>query len=54
MQKDMTLKDKLPRLLGAQYATAEEWRTSSRRKEEFKPKQKQRPVVDVTGNESTV
>ena len=41
MQKDRTLKDKLPRPVGAQYATAEEWRNSSRRNEETKLKQKQ-------------
>ena len=54
-QKDMTLKDDLPpRLVGAQYATGEEWRNSSRRKEEAEPKWKQRPVVDVSGGESKV
>jgi len=42
-QKDMTLKDELPRSVGAQYATGEEWINSSRRNEETKPKQKQRP-----------
>ena len=46
-QKDMTLKDELPRLVGAQYATGEEWRNNSRENEETEPKQKQRPVVDV-------
>ena len=39
-QKDMTLKDELPRLVGAQYATGEEWRNNSRRNEEMEPKQK--------------
>ena len=48
-QKDMTLKDELPRLVGAQYATGEEWRNNSRENEETEPKQKQRPVVDVDG-----
>ena len=48
----MTLKDELPRLVGAQYATGEEQRNCSRRNEEMGPKQKQCPVVDVTGNES--
>ena len=48
-QKDMTLKDWLPRLEGAQYATGEEQRNSSRKNEEAEPKQKQGPVVDVTG-----
>ena len=46
-QKDMTLKDELPRSVGAQYATGEEWRNSSRKNEEMEPKQKQHPVVDV-------
>ena len=53
-QKDMTLKDELPRLVGAQYATGEEWRDNSRKNEEREPKQKQRPVVDVTGDGSKV
>ena len=48
-QKGMTLKDELPRSVGAQYATGEEWRNSSRKNEEAEPKQKQGPVVDVTG-----
>ena len=46
-QKDRTLKDEIPRLVGAQYATGEEWRNSSRRNEVAEPKQKQHPVVDV-------
>ena len=50
----MTLKDELPRSVGAQYATGEEWRNNSRNNEEAEPKQKQRPVVDVTGNGSKV
>ena len=50
----MTLKDELPRLIGAQYATGEEWRNNSRNNEEKKPKQKQHPVVDVTGDGSQV
>ena len=53
-QKYMTLKDELPRLLGAQYAMGEEWRNISRKNEETEPKQKQQPVVDVTGDESKV
>ena len=53
-QKDMTLKDEFPRLLGAQYATREEQRNSSRRNEEAEPKQKLHPVVDVSGGESKV
>ena len=51
-QKDMTLRDEFPRSLGAQYATGEEWRNSSRRNEEAEPKQQ--PVVDVTGDGSEV
>ena len=51
-QKDKMLKDDLPRLVGAQYATGEEWRNSSRRNEEAEPKQQ--PVVDVTGDGSKV
>ena len=53
-QKDMTLVDELPRLVGAQYATGEEWRNNSRKNEETKPKLKQHPVVDVTGDGSKV
>ena len=53
-QKDMTLKDELPMLVGAQYPTGEEQRNSSRRKEEAEPNWKQRPVVDVSGGESKV
>ena len=53
-QKDRTLKDELPRSVGAQCATGEEQRNSSRRNEETEPKSKQRPVVDVSGGESTV
>ena len=53
-QKDMTLKDELPRLVGAQYATGEEWRNNSRKNEEMEPKQKQHPVVDMTGDGSKV
>ena len=49
-QKDMILKDELPRSVDAQYATGEEWRNSSRKNEEMKLKQKQHPVVDVTGD----
>ena len=44
----MTLKDELPRLVGAKYATGEEWRNSSKKNEEMEPKQKQRPIADVT------
>ena len=51
-QKDMTLKDELSRSVGAQHATGEERRNSSRRNEEAEPKQKYHPVVDVSGGES--
>ena len=50
-QKDMTLKDELPRLVGAQHATGDQCRTNSRKSEETKPKQKH-PFVDVTGDGS--
>ena len=53
-QKDMTLKDELPRSVGAQYATGEEWRNNSRKNGEMEPKQKQCPAVDVTGDGSKV
>ena len=49
-QKDRTLKDELPRLVGAQQVTGEEQRNSSRKNEEAEPKQKQHPVVDGTGD----
>ena len=49
-QKDRTLKDELPRFVGAQYATGEQWRNNSRKNEEMEPKWKQHPVVDVTGD----
>ena len=51
-QKDMTLKDELHRSVGAQYATRDQWRNNSRKKEETEPKQKQHPIVDVTGDRS--
>ena len=50
----MTLKDELLRSIRAQYATGEEWKNSSRKKEEAQPKQKQHPVVDVTGDGSKI
>jgi len=53
-QKDMTLKDEIHRSVHAQYATGEEWRNSSRKSEEAKPKWKQCPLVDVTGNRNKV
>ena len=53
-QKDRTLKDELPRSVGAQYATGDQWRTNYRKNEGMKPKQKQHPVVDGTGDRSKV
>ena len=53
-QKDRTLRDELPRLVGAQYATGKEWINESRKNEEMEPNQKQHPVVDVTGYVSKV
>ena len=53
-QKDMTLKDKCPRLLGVQHATGEEQRNSSRCNEEAESKQKQHPGVNVSRGESKV
>ena len=53
-QKDMTVKDELPRSVGAQYATGEECRNNSRKDEEMEPKQKQHPAADVTGDRSEV
>ena len=51
---DRTLKDELPRSIGAQNAAGDNWRNNSRKNEETKPKQKQYPVVDVTGDGSKV
>ena len=53
-QKERTLKDELPRSVCAQHATGEQWRNNSRKNEETEPKQKQHPVVDVTGAGSKV
>ena len=53
-QKDRILKDELPRSVGAQYATEDQQRNNSRKNEETEPKQKQHPVVDVTGDGSKV
>ena len=53
-QKDRTLKDELPRLVGAQYATGDQWRNNSRKNEEMEPKQKQHPAVALTGDRSKV
>ena len=51
-QKDRTLKDELPRSVGTQYATGDQWISNSTKNEETEPKQKQHPVVDVTGDGS--
>ena len=53
-QNDRILKEKLPRLVSAQYATGDQWRNNSRENEGMEPKQKQHPVVDVTGDRSKV
>ena len=53
-QKDMTPEDELTRSVDAQYATGQEWRNESRKNEKTEPKQKQHPVVDVTGDGSKV
>ena len=53
-QKARTLKDELPRSVGAQYATGDQWRNNSRKNEGMEPEQKQYPVVDVTGDRSKV
>ena len=51
---DRTLKEELPRSVSAQYATGDQWRNNSRKNEGMEPKQKQYPVVDVTGDTSEV
>ena len=53
-QEDRTLKVELPRSVGAQYATGDQWRNNSRKNEEIEPKQKQHSVVDVTGDGTKV
>ena len=53
-QNDRILKEELPRSVGAQYATGDQWRDNSRKNEGMKPKQKQYPAVDVTGDRSKV
>ena len=53
-QKDTTLKDELPRSVGTQYATGDQWRNSSRRNEEAEAKQKQHPIVDMPDDGSKV
>ena len=50
----MTLKDELPRLVGVQYATGDQWRNNSRKTKGMEPKQKQHPVVDGSGDRSKV
>ena len=54
MQNNRTLKDELPKSVGAQYATGEEWRNSSRKKKEAEPERKQHSVVDGSGGKSKV
>ena len=51
-QTDRTLKDELPRSVGTQYATGDQWRKNSRKSEEMEPNQKQYLVVDVTGGKA--
>ena len=53
-QKDRTLKDELPRSIGAQYATGYQWRKNSRKNEGMEPKQTQHPVLNGTGDRSKV
>ena len=53
-QKDRTLKDELPRLVGTQHATGDQWRNNSRKNEGMEPKQKQHTAVDATGDRSKV
>ena len=53
-QKDRTLKDELPRLVGAHDVTGDEWKNNSRKNEETEPKEKQHAIVDLTGDESKV
>ena len=53
-QKDRTLKGELPRMVGTQYVTGDQWRNNFRKNEETETKEKQRPVVDVTGDRSKV
>ena len=53
-QNDRTLKEELPRSVGARYAAGDQWRNNSRKSEGMEPKQKQYPVVDVTGDRSKV
>ena len=53
-QNDKILKEELPRSVGAQYGTGDQWRNNSRKNEGMEPKQKQYPVLDVTGDRSKI
>ena len=53
-QHERILKEELPRSVGAQYATGDQWRNNSRKNEGMKPKKKQYPILDVTGDRSKV
>ena len=53
-QKDRTLKDELPRSIGVQYATGDQWKINSRKNEETEPKRKPHPAVDETDDGSEV
>ena len=53
-RNDRILKEELPRSVGTQYATGDQWRNNSRKNEGMEPKQKQYPVVDVTGDRSKI
>ena len=53
-QNDRILKEELPRSVSAQFSTGDQWRNNSRKNEETEPKQKQCPVMDVTGDRSLI
>ena len=53
-QNDRILKEELPRSVGAQHATGDQWRNNSRKNEGMEPKQKEYPTLDVTGDRSKV
>ena len=53
-QNDRILKEELPRSVGAQYTTGDQWRTNSRKNKEMEPKQQEHPVVDVAGDRRKV
>ena len=53
-QNDRALKEEIPRSVGAQYATVDQWRNNSRKNEEMEPKQQHHPIVNVTGDRSKV